>query len=200
MPRPLRIIYPHARYHVMNRGAARQKIFNNNHHRTIFINLLRQCCKIFNINVYAYCLMDNHYHLLISTPDANLSRVMRHINGVYTQAFNRLSKRDGSLFRGRYLAKLVDEDCYQLLVTRYIHLNPVEAGIVENPADYRWSSYRAYLGLAKDSDWLAISSINNQLKQTSSLSHIKSYKDYVENSSLEGISASVIIERALLDN
>jgi len=187
MPRPLRILYPNACYHVMNRGAGRQKIFKNNHHRTIFINLLQECRNLYNINIYAYCLMDNHYHLIISTPDSNISRVMRHINGVYTQKYNRLMKRDGPLFRGRYHAKLIEEDCYLLLVTRYIHLNPVDAGIVQNPADYRWSSYRAYLGLTAKSDWLSIQTITEQLRQTNSLSHIINYKDYVENRNIEEI-------------
>ena len=187
MPRPLRIHYPYACYHVMNRGAGRQKIFENNFHRTIFINLLRECRKLFNINIYAYCLMGNHYHILLSTPDSNLSRVMRHLNGVYTQKYNRLMKRDGSLFRGRYQAKLVDEDCYRLLVTRYIHLNPVEAGIVQNPVEYQWSSYRAYLGFTQKPDWLSINVIIEQLRQTTSLSHIKNYQDYVECESLDEI-------------
>lgn len=116
MPRALRIIYPNACYHVMNRGAGRQKIFKNNYHRTLFIDLLRDSCRLFNIKVYAYCLMNNHYHILLATPDANLPSVMRHINGVYTQQYNRLTKSDGSIFRGRYHAKLVDEDCYRLLL------------------------------------------------------------------------------------
>jgi len=185
MPRPLRIIYPNACYHVMNRGARRQQIFKNDHHRTIFIDLLQECCKIFNIKIYAYCLMDNHYHLLLSTPEANLPRAMRHLNGVYTQTYNRLMKKDGSLFRGRYHAKLVDEDCYRLLLTRYIHLNPVDAGIVKNPEEYRWSSYRAYLGFTKKYHWLSINTIIEQLRESISLSNIKSYQDYVEKYSFD---------------
>lgn len=187
MPRPLRILYPDACYHVMNRGAGRQKIFKNNHHRSIFIDLLRECCEFFNIKIYAYCLMDNHYHLLLSTPDANLPRVMRHLNGIYTQKYNRLMKKDGALFRGRYHAKLVDEDCYRLLLTRYIHLNPVVAGIVEKPADYQWSSYRAYLDFTKKPEWLSINIITKQLHETASLSHIHDYQHYVEKTSLEEI-------------
>jgi putative transposase len=90
--------------------------------------------------------MDNHYHLLLSTPEGNLNRVMRHINGVYTQRYNRLEKTDGPLFRGRYKAILVDADAYLLCVSRYIHLNPVAAGIVKKAHQYRWSSYCAYIG------------------------------------------------------
>ena len=103
---------------------------------------------------YAYCLMDNHYHLLMHTPKGNLQRAMRHLNGVYTQRHNRLERTDGPLFRGRYKAILVDADAYLLSVSRYIHLNPVEAGVVKIPSEYPWSSYPAYIGLAKRPAWL----------------------------------------------
>ena len=112
MPRPLRILFPNACYHVMNRGSGRQKIFKNNFHRMMFLDLLEESHKMFGLEIFAYCLMDNHYHLLVSTPDANLSRIMRHINGVYTQRYNRLLKTDGSLFRGRYRAKLIGDDSF----------------------------------------------------------------------------------------
>lgn len=187
MPRPLRINYPDAWYHVMNRGAGRQKIFKNYAHRMMFLNLLKECHQMFQIKICAYCLMDNHYHLLLSTPNANLPRVMRHINGVYTQLFNRSQKKDGALFRGRYKAKLIDEDCYQLIVSRYIHLNPIDAALVANPADYKWSSYPAYLGLAMTPDWLSKDIILNQLSNIKSLSHVKNYQDYVENTTIQEI-------------
>ncbi len=135
---------------------------------------------MFNVIICAYCLMDNHYHLLLCTPEANLSRVMRHINGVYTQKYNRSTKTDGPLFRGRYKSQLIEEDCYQLIVSRYIHLNPVEAGLVKNSADYEWSSYPAYLDLVKSPNWLSKNIILNNLAKTKLLSHIKNYKHYVE--------------------
>lgn len=194
MPRPLRIHYPNAWYHVMNRGAGRRKIFKSNYHRLIFLELLEECTKMFNLKVYAYCLMDNHYHLLVSTPDANISRVMRHINGVYTQKFNLSLKTDGPLFRGRYKAQLVEDDCYQLIVTRYIHLNPVEAGLVTDPADYKWSSYAAYLDNVKMPEWLSANVIIKQLSQTPSLSHVKDYKDYVEEKCVEEINVFTSIK------
>src|SRR3990167_3519219 len=155
MPRPLRIQYANAWYHVMNRGAGRKNIFNKKAHRLIFLELLEECHRMFNIKIYAYCLMDNHYHLLLSTPDANLSRAMRHLNGVYTQRYNRMSKTDGPLFKGRYKAQIIDEDCYLLIVSRYIHLNPVKAALVKNPGDYKWSSYLAYIGVARSPAWLS---------------------------------------------
>src|SRR5690348_2645525 len=176
MPRPLRINYPDAWYHVMNRGAGRQRIFTSNTHRIMFLNLLKDCHQMFNVKICAYCLMDNHYHLLLSTPEANLPRVMRHLNGIYTQLFNRSQKKDGSLFRGRYRAKLIDEDCYQLIVSRYIHLNPVDANLVSHPGDYQWSSYRAYLELESTPTWLSKNIILEQLASIKSLSHIKNYQ------------------------
>lgn len=187
MPRPLRVLYANAWYHVMNRGAGRQKIFRNNTHRSIFLDLLAECHQMFNLIISAYCLMDNHYHLLLSTPDGNLSRIMRHINGNYTQKYNRSLKTDGPLFRGRYKAQLIDNDCYQLIVSRYIHLNPVEAGLVINPADYKWSSYSTYLGLTKKPAWLSTDIITNQLSETKSLSHVKNYQDYVEGKRIDEI-------------
>jgi putative transposase len=131
MPRPLRLEYENAWYHVMNRGAARQDIYKNDQHRLLFLNLLKEASLYYNIEIHAYCLMDNHYHLLIHTPRGNLSQAMRHINGLYTQVFNRSEKIDGSLFRGRYKAILVEEDSYLLQVSRYIHLNPVTAGLTQ---------------------------------------------------------------------
>ncbi len=156
MSRPLRIQFPGACYHIMNRGAAHRAIFKSDKHRFIFLALLEEVHEMFRAEIYAYCLMDNHYHLLLSTPDANLSRIMRHLNGVYTQRFNYLENSDGSLFRGRYKAILVDADNYLLTVSRYIHLNPVDAGIVKNVVQYQWSSYPAYIGKKPKPDWLDI--------------------------------------------
>lgn len=154
MSRPLRIEYKGAYYHVMNRGARRQAIFAYDDHRMIFLALLREVVEMFHAQIHAYCLMDNHYHLLLSTPDGNLNRIMRHINGVYTQRYNRLEKTDGPLFRGRYKAILVDRDAYLLCVSRYIHLNPVAAGRVNKAQQFPWSSYRAYIGETKSPQWL----------------------------------------------
>ncbi len=154
MSRPLRIEFNGAYYHVMNRGAGRQDIFARDAHRHLFLELLRETHEMFRAEVHAYCLMDNHYHLLVSTPEGNLNRIMRHLNGVYTQRYNRLEKTDGPLFRGRYKAILVDVDAYLLNVSRYIHLNPVSANIVKQAHGYRWSSYRAYIGKTKPSLWL----------------------------------------------
>ena len=108
MSRPLRVEYPGAWYHVMNRGAGRRNIFNKKAHYSMFVKLLAEIVGQFDIEIHAYCLMNNHYHLLIRTPCANLARAMRHLNGVYTQRYNRMQKTDGSLFRGRYKAPSQD--------------------------------------------------------------------------------------------
>ena len=102
---------------------------------------MHEAIELFALRISAFCLMPNHYHLLVQTPDANLSRCMRHINGVYTQRFNGAHSIDGQLFKGRYKAIVVAEGDYLLQLVRYIHRNPVRAGIVGNPADYKWSSH-----------------------------------------------------------
>ena len=146
MSRPLRIEYPGAYYHVMNRGRGRQRIYHRREDYEGFLNLLEETHRMWGIRVHAYCLLPNHYHLLIETPQANLSRALRHINGLYTQQYNRVHHTDGPLFRGRYKAILVDAEPYLLQVVRYIHRNPVEARMVTNPKRHRWSSHRYYLG------------------------------------------------------
>ncbi len=166
MSRAQRIIYSNAYYHVMNRGAGRQPIFNDRVDREIFLQTLGEACHQFCIEVHAYCLMGNHYHLLIKTPHANLSRAMRHVNGVYTQRYNRSNKTDGSLFRGRYKAILVDSDAYLLHLSKYIHLNPMTARMVENLDQHEWSSYSAYINKVKAPIWLVRDEIYGQLSGT----------------------------------
>ena len=157
MPRPTRIQYEHAFYHVMNRGRGRQRIFHGEAYYQAFLKALEEAHQRFDAVIHAYCLMANHYHLLIETPRANLDRIMRHINGIYTQRYNRLKGTDGPLFRGRYKAILVDEDAYLLQVGRYIHRNPAEVrgAAPDVLAQYRWSSYPAYIGQAESPPWLA---------------------------------------------
>ena len=154
MSRPLRIEFPGAVYHVMNRGSAYQKIFINNEDNELFLRTLSETHSLWGIEVFAYCLMDNHYHILLRTPEGKLSRAMKHLNGLYTQRFNKNHGRDGALFRGRYKAILVDADAYLTSVVRYIHLNPVEAKCVKRPQDYRWSSHRLYLEDKNVPQWL----------------------------------------------
>ena len=154
MSRPLRIQFAEAVYHVMNRGAARQPTFVDEDDYQAFLDTLAEAHRLWGIEVFAYSLMRNHYHLCLRTPNGNLSRVMRHVNGIYTQRFNRRDRRDGTLFRGRYKAILIDADEYLAAVVRYIHLNAVEAGIVKMPEDYRWASHRYYLKAKGAPNWL----------------------------------------------
>jgi REP element-mobilizing transposase RayT len=159
MSRPLRIEYPGAYYHVMNRGLAHSPIFLDAQDRTRFLNLVGEIWRLWGVEVYAYCLMDTHYHLLLQTLRAGLSRPMRHLDGLYTQRFNRAHQRDGPLFRGRYQAIVIDAEAYLLAVARYIHQNPVAAGIVENIDHYRWSSHRGYVTPRTAPPWLNITAV-----------------------------------------
>ncbi len=127
MARPLRIEFAGALYHVTSRGNGREDIYLDDEDRELFMLVLDECCELFNWSIYSWCQMTNHYHLLIETPDANLSQGMRYLNGVYTQRFNRKHSRGGYVFQGRYKAILVDKNEYLQELSRYIVLNPVRA-------------------------------------------------------------------------
>ena len=146
MTRPLRIEYAGAVYHVTSRGNERKAVFKGDEDRIRFLNTLQHVNKRYNWICHAYCLMDNHYHLLIETPDGNLALGMRQLNGVYTQLFNRAHGRNGHLFQGRYKSILIQKDSHLLEVCRYVVLNPVRAKMVEAPEAWKWSSYRATAG------------------------------------------------------
>ena len=146
MARPLRIEYPGAVYHVTARGNARADIFLDDGDRRRFLSLLAETAARRGWTCHAYCLMDNHYHLLLETAAADLGRGMRQVNGVYTQRFNRAHGRVGHVFQGRYKAILVEKQAYLLELCRYVVLNPVRAGMVARPEDWAWSSYRAAAG------------------------------------------------------
>jgi len=148
MARPLRIEFPGAVYHVTSRGNARTDIFEDDSDRQLFLIILGQVVKRFNWLCHAYCLMGNHYHLLIETLEGNLSAGMRHLNGVYTQAYNRTHHKDGHVFKGRFKAVLVEKESHLLELCRYVVLNPVRAGMTERPEQYQWSSYLPSVGKA----------------------------------------------------
>ena len=149
MARPLRLEYPGAVYHITSRGNARQKIFLDEDDYSHFIEVLCSVVKRFNWILHAYCLMSNHYHLLIETPEGNLSKGMRQLNGVYTQQFNRRHRKAGHILQGRYKAIIVDKENYLLELCRYVVLNPVRAKLIERPGDWKWSSYRSTSGNSK---------------------------------------------------
>jgi len=149
MSRPLRIEYDGAVYHVTSRGNEKKPVFKDDHDRDVFLNTLQHVNKRYNWICHAYCLMTNHYHLLIETPEGNLSLGMRQLNGVYTQLFNKYHGRNGHLFQGRYKAILIQKDSHLLEVCRYVVLNPVRVRMVEAPEAWKWSSYLATAGKAK---------------------------------------------------
>lgn len=179
MSRPLRIEYPGALYHVTARGNARSHIYRDDTDREDFLTTLAGVVKRFGWVCHAYCLMGNHFHLLIETPKPNLSQGMRQLNGVYTQHFNRRHRRAGHLFQGRFKAILAERDSYLLELARYIVLNPVRAKLVKSAAHYPWSSYRATLGTAPVPQGLTVDGILEHFGKTRPTAR-KRYAEFVQ--------------------
>jgi REP element-mobilizing transposase RayT len=159
MARQLRLEFEGAFYHVTARGNAGEKIYLDDGDRRSFLRLLGKEIQQQRWLCYAYCMMDNHYHLLLETPEPNLSRGMRRLNGVYTQTFNRRHQRVGHLFQGRYKCIIVDKESYLLELSRYVVLNPVRAKMVMHEREWPWSSYRATAGLVRAPQWLHVSGV-----------------------------------------
>ena len=155
MARPLRITYPGAFYHITSRGNECKAVFKTRQDRIRFLDYLASAAERYHAIVHVYCLMNNHYHLLLETPCGNLPQIMHHINGAYTTYFNVKRGRSGHLFQGRYKSILVEKDEYAKQLSRYIHLNPVRANMVAVPEDYEWSSYNQYIGKKASEKWLA---------------------------------------------
>ena len=162
MARPLRIEFPGALYHIISRGNARAPIFLEDRDRHLLLDVLGDVVEESAWICHAYCLMPNHYHLVIETPEANLSRGMRQLNGVYTQRLNRRHDRVGHVFQGRFKAILVEHETHFLELTRYVVLNPVRAGMVRDPEDYPWSSLRTALASDPAPGWLAVEPLLRQ--------------------------------------
>jgi putative transposase len=154
MARSLRVEFAGAFYHVLNWGNAGEAIFRSNGDREKFLEYWGKAVERFGIKVHTYCLMPNHYHFLIETPEPNLSRAVQWVNVSYAAYFNRKHQRQGHLFQGRFKSILVDADGYLKELSRYIHLNPLRADMAEQPASYPWSSYPAFIGGQKAPDWL----------------------------------------------
>lgn len=178
MARPLRIEFPGAVYHVTSRGNAKGMIYDDDRDRYKFLDILGSVVRKHRWFCHAYCLMGNHYHLLIETPEGNLSRGMRQLNGIYTQAYNRRHKRPGHLFQGRYKAILVEKDSYLLALCRYIVLNPVAAGMVKAPGDWPWSSYLATAGLTAVPELLTTDWVTAHFSSTRRKAY-RLYRDFV---------------------
>jgi len=178
MARPLRLEFAGALYLITSRGNRQEAIYESDADREVFLAVLADVCKTYNWVCHAYCLMDNHYHLLIETPDANLSKGMRQVNGRYTQNFNRKHQRVGHVFQGRYKAILIDKNSYLLELCRYIVLNPVRAGMVDSAMDWPWSSYGATVGEQIKPAWLNTDWILAGFAKTK-LKAIEAYKLFV---------------------
>ncbi|MDW7711601.1 MAG: transposase [Deferrisomatales bacterium] len=179
MARPLRIEYPGAFYHVTSRGNERKEIFRSRRDRVKFLEYLESATVRYGFAVHAYCLMTNHYHLLVETPEGNLAQGMRHVNGAYTTYFNVKRQRSGHLLQGRYKAILVEKDEYAEELSRYIHLNPVRAGAARNPEGYPWSSYAAYVGLVPAPPWLRQELVLSAFGRAQASAQEK-YREFVE--------------------
>jgi putative transposase len=179
MARPLRIQYPGAFYHVTSRGNERKAIYRNDKDRTKFLSYLESASERYDALIHAYCLMDNHYHLLLETPRSNLSQILHHVNGAYTTYFNVKRDRCGHLFQGRYKAILVEKDAYCQELSRYIHLNPVRAGIAKSPSEYTWSSFCYFIGLKESPGWLRDELILGYFDKDRNVAE-RLYRDFVE--------------------
>jgi REP element-mobilizing transposase RayT len=178
MARPLRLEFPGALYHLTSRGDGREDVFLTAADREAFLQVLAQVVDRFGWLCHAYCLMDNHYHLLVETPQANLSRGMRQLNGVYTQAFNRAHGRVGHVFQGRFKSILVEKEPHLLELARYIVLNPVRARSVRRAVDWPWSSYRATAGLEAAPSFLAVDWILGQFGRSRRKAQ-EAYREFV---------------------
>jgi putative transposase len=178
MARPLRIEFAGALYHVTSRGDGREDIFRDDRDRRMLLGVLAHVIERMHWQCHAYCLMGNHYHLLIETPNPNLARGMRQLNGIYTQRFNWRHARSGHVFQGRYHAILVDRDSYLLELARYIVLNPVRAAFIHSPGQWAWSSYRATAGLEAAPRWLTVEGVLGQFGTNRTRSRV-AYAEFV---------------------
>lgn len=178
MARPLRIELSGGLYHITSRGDRREAIYLSDDDRTAWLSVLGEVCQRFNWICHAWCQMTNHYHVVVETPEGNLSRGMRQLNGVYTQYVNRTHRRVGHVFQGRYKAILVEKDSYLLELARYVVLNPVRAGMVAEVNEWPWSSYRATVGDVPRPEWLATGWLLGQFGRTARVA-VPRYIDFV---------------------
>ena len=196
MARPLRLEFPGAIYHLTNRGNARQKIFFSDSDRQLFLDTLSHVVSRYRWICHAYCLMANHYHLLIETPKANLSIGMRQLNGIYTQAFNRRHRRVGHLFQGRFKAILVEKQSYLLELCRYIVLNPLRVKGKGQINSWKWSSYRATAGLASMPEFLTTDWVLEQFgkRRTQAQKHYREFvKEGLESRPWEALKGQIYL-------
>jgi REP element-mobilizing transposase RayT len=190
MSRPLRIEYRGAIYHITSRGNEKKPIFLEKQDREVFLDILKKVNKRYNFLCHTYCLMDNHYHLVIETPEGNLSQGMRQLNGVYTQTFNKKHQSFGHVFQGRYKAILIQKESHLLEVSRYVVLNPVRAKLVESPEEWIYSSFLETSGLQEPHPSLTTDWILAQFGEKKTLAQ-KRYREFVQ----EGIEKGSIFTK-----
>lgn len=178
MGRPLRLEFAGALYHITSRGDRREDIFAGDEDRLAWLDILGAVCERFNWICHAYCLMTNHYHVVVETIEGNLAKGMRQLNGVYTQYVNRTHGRLGHVFQGRYKAILVEKEAYLLELARYVVLNPLRAGMVARAVDWPWSSYPAMVGEVIAPPWLAVDALLRAFGRTRREARMK-YIDFV---------------------
>jgi REP element-mobilizing transposase RayT len=178
--------YPGAFYHVISRGNGGERIFRTDNDYTKLLEYLGKATERFGVTVHTYCLMSNHYHLLIETAQPNLSAAIQWVNVAYAGYFNRRHRRTGHLFQGRFKALLIEADEYLIPLSRYIHLNPVRAAIVANPVEYRWSSYAAFVGKAKSPDFLVTDQLLIRFGRSGEEA-IRAYRSFVEEVDIQSL-------------
>ena len=183
MARPLRIQFPGALYHITSRGDRKEDIFHDRHDRMIFLEIFESIIFRYNWLCHAFCLMNNHYHLLIETLDANLSEGMRQLNGIYTQKHNIIHQTVGHVFQGRYKSILIEKESHLLTLCRYIVLNPVRANLVKDPKEWEWSSYHVTSGISSKFRFISTDWILSQFDKANKINAQEFYKQFI----LEGI-------------
>lgn len=195
MPRQPRVWYPGATYHIMQRGVRKDSIFILENDFFRFLQLLKKAAEDFHCIIHAYCLMTNHYHLLLETSDQEIWKFMKGFPQRYAYYYNKQYNFQGHLFEGRYRSCLVTDDAYFLQTGRYIHLNPVKARIVENPQDYKWSSYSTYLGISDDDI-----SYRNKTLQYFEPNDLFAYKNFIEDKNNNFQSQEESIRKSMLED
>jgi len=218
MARPLRIDFPHGWYHVTARGLERRTLFRDDRDRVHFLELVGAASERFGVLIHAYVLMDNHYHLMVETPAANLSQAMQWVNVSYSVWFNRRRGRVGPVFQGRFKAVVVEATAYAVELSRYVHLNPIrvkrlglakatqqqqQAGLgttapatevvrerIRRLRGYRWSSYRAYVGAERGQEWLVTAPVLELLGGGTGPVDRAKYRAFVETTAREGVAES----------
>jgi putative transposase len=180
MGRPLRIEFSGAFYHVTSRGNEKRQIFLSEKDFRKFLDVLSELPARFAVEIHGFALLGNHYHLLLQTARPNLGMAMQYLNTSYAVYFNRMHKRVGHLLQGRYKAFLIEKNSYLLTVSRYIHLNPVKAHLVDRPEEHFWSSYRNYIGRGKRHSWVTCSMVLGQMSPDPSQAK-KLYRKFVED-------------------